>query len=243
MPLVIALPGLPVVGRLVDERIAVVHLVEVHGEIGGCARRNATARCCAPLPHGGRFGQVLRDVGPGLAAVARQLHEAVVGAGPDRAALLVGDSAIPKTTPAYSTPMLSGVSPPELPMPGLVVERQVRTDHLPALPAVRGAMHVLAAGIDRVADRAGRCEAARPTRSDNARPRQGRWIGAATLRRCETAGGSRRSARRCRRPCPSPDAEDQTSLESAGSGVAQPLSPPPTECHIARGMMPSPPPP
>ena len=30
---------------------------------------------------------------------------------------------------------------------------------------------------------------------------------------------------------------------SVGSGVAHPLSPPPTECHSPRGMMPAPPPP
>src|SRR5687767_8399559 len=35
---------------------------------------------------------------------------------------------------------------------------------------------------------------------------------------------------------PEPDAVDQTSLELVGSGVAQPLSPPPTECHIPREM-------
>jgi hypothetical protein len=40
---------------------------------------------------------------------------------------------------------------------------------------------------------------------------------------------------------PEPDAVDQTMFESFGSGVAQPLSPPPTACHIARGMLPSPP--
>ena len=33
---------------------------------------------------------------------------------------------------------------------------------------------------------------------------------------------------------PDPDAVDQTMLGSVGSGVAQPLSPPPTECHIPR---------
>ena len=35
---------------------------------------------------------------------------------------------------------------------------------------------------------------------------------------------------------------DQTMLESTGSGVAQPLSPPPTEYHMPRGMGRRPPP-
>ena len=33
---------------------------------------------------------------------------------------------------------------------------------------------------------------------------------------------------------PDPEAVDHTMLGSVGSGVAQPLSPPPTECHIPR---------
>ncbi len=40
---------------------------------------------------------------------------------------------------------------------------------------------------------------------------------------------------------PEPEAVDQTMFESVGSGVAQPLSPPHTARHIARGMPGSPP--
>src|SRR5438552_17486905 len=42
---------------------------------------------------------------------------------------------------------------------------------------------------------------------------------------------------------PDPEAEDQMMFGSVGSGVAQPLSPPPTECHPSRGITPPPPPP
>src|SRR5215510_13248411 len=42
---------------------------------------------------------------------------------------------------------------------------------------------------------------------------------------------------------PEPDAVDHTILGSTGSGVAKPLSPPPIECHMPRGMPPRPPPP
>src|SRR5437667_8013332 len=42
---------------------------------------------------------------------------------------------------------------------------------------------------------------------------------------------------------PKPEALDQTRLGSSGSGVAQPSSPPPTECHAPRGIPPPPPPP
>src|SRR6185295_15296965 len=42
---------------------------------------------------------------------------------------------------------------------------------------------------------------------------------------------------------PDPEALDQTILLSAGSGVAQPLSPPATDCHALRGIPPPNPPP
>ena len=47
---------------------------------------------------------------------------------------------------------------------------------------------------------------------------------------------------------PEPEALDQMMSGSTGSGVAQPLSPPATECHSPRGMSPgravsAPPPP
>ena len=35
---------------------------------------------------------------------------------------------------------------------------------------------------------------------------------------------------------PDPDADDHTMFGSVGSGVAHPLSPPPTWCHIPRGI-------
>src|SRR5690349_9168738 len=42
---------------------------------------------------------------------------------------------------------------------------------------------------------------------------------------------------------PDPDAVDQTTFGSTGSGVAKPLSPPPIECHMPRGIPDRPPPP
>ena len=41
---------------------------------------------------------------------------------------------------------------------------------------------------------------------------------------------------------PEPDALDQIRFGSTGSGVAQPLSPPATVCHMLRGIPPPPPP-
>src|SRR5882724_13451329 len=41
---------------------------------------------------------------------------------------------------------------------------------------------------------------------------------------------------------PDPEALDQMMLLSTGSGVAQPLSPPPMDCQALRGICPPPPP-
>ncbi len=58
-----------------------------------------------------------------------------------------------------------------------------------------------------------------------------------TLRNCR-----RVSSKRTTMPptIPEPEAVDQMMLGSVGSGVAQPLSPPPTACHCPRTMRPPP---
>jgi len=99
---------------LVNERIAVVHLVKIHRDV---------SHACVParsfdVAHGAPLGQAAdigRDVCPILAAsrvictspsfVPAQITPACLGDIRDR-----------KTTPAYSTPMLSGVRPPEIPI-------------------------------------------------------------------------------------------------------------------------------
>src|ERR1700737_3605738 len=77
------------------------------------------------------------------------------------------------------------------------------------------------------------------------------WSGASHTKRYRTpsAGplvccGHTSTLRNCRRPSskrttipptiPEPEAVDHTILEPIGSGGAQPLSPPPTECHSPR---------
>src|SRR5438093_1846915 len=54
-----------------------------------------------------------------------------------------------------------------------------------------------------------------------------------------------RSSKRMTMPprLPEPDAVDQMTFVSAGSGVAKPLSPPMTPCHSLRAIVPAPPPP
>src|SRR3989475_11389862 len=67
------------------------------------------------------------------------------------------------------------------------------------------------------------------------------WSGqTSTLRPCPV----RKSKRSTMPPTlPEPEALDQMMLLSTGSGVAQPLSPPATDCQALRGMPPPKPPP
>src|SRR5262249_10965375 len=92
---------------------------------------------------------VLRAVGPALAAVARHLDEPVVGADPDHARLLrrlcnrVNDAAVLDTD-------VVGRQAARASLAALVVERDIGTDLLPALTAVGGLMQVLTADVDPV---------------------------------------------------------------------------------------------
>src|SRR6267378_2004312 len=151
---------------------------------------------------------------------------------------LRGDSAIAKTTPAYSTPMLSGVSPPE----GRcrVVSLRVRSGLI--------SFHVTPASEEA-------CTCWLPTYtvlwsngeivSGNVHTKRyftaaaGYPIVACGQTSVERAIPVRTSYRETIPPTlPNPDADDHTMFESTGSGVAHPLSPPPTVSHIPRGMSP-----
>src|SRR5439155_15201479 len=89
---------------------------------------------------------VLRDVRPRFPAVARHLHEAVVGADPNHARLFrrfgnrVDDVGVLDTDVVRRQP--AGAL-----LPALVVQREIRTDLLPALTAFGRLMQVLAADL------------------------------------------------------------------------------------------------
>ena len=75
-------PTLTVIGRLIDVRTHIIVLVPVDGYVrsAGVKRRSINLADAAP------FGKIFRgDIGPGLAAVPRQLDQAIVGACPDQA--------------------------------------------------------------------------------------------------------------------------------------------------------------
>ncbi len=102
------------------------------------------------LPPWRQVGKVLRDVGPRLPGVARQLHQTVVGARPDQTPFL-GRFRDPKHNARILDADVVRRQAPGTALPGLVVQRQVRTNCRPTLPAVGRAMHVLAADVDCVA--------------------------------------------------------------------------------------------
>src|SRR5215467_655180 len=85
------LPRLPEIRRLVNERRAIVHQVKIDSDVSGAwiEVRRIDFPHRAPLRH---TLNVLRDVGPFPAAVARVPDLSVVGAGPDETALNFGRS-------------------------------------------------------------------------------------------------------------------------------------------------------
>src|SRR5580704_3552239 len=77
-------PRLAVIRRLVNERIAIVHLMAVYGDISGpgIVVRSFNVAYRAPFQ---KVGNILRDISPDFSAVARDLHQPIIGARPDRA--------------------------------------------------------------------------------------------------------------------------------------------------------------
>ena len=141
------LPRLAVVVRLVHIRIAIVRVVEIDREVG--RRRVVMGRFDAadPAPQRERV-EVLRQVRPGLPAVARHLHLTVIGARPDQAAL-------PRRFGEKDNRFVTGAAvvageAARGSLSILVVQRQVGADHLPALAAVGCLVNVLAADVDLV---------------------------------------------------------------------------------------------
>src|SRR5215469_1092068 len=149
----------------------------------------------------------------------------------------LGDSAMANTTPAYSTPMLSGVRPPELTI--RVLSLRVRsglmicqllppsvvtcTNWLPTYTLLWswGEMAIGNSQLKRYFTSAAGAPATYSGHTSTSRS----W--------CV------RSSKRVTVPpmLPDPVPVDQMMLLSTGSGTAKPLSPPATGCHAPRGML------
>src|SRR5882762_2435789 len=151
----------------------------------------------------------------------------------------IGDSAIANTTPAYSTPMLSGVRPPELCWRALSlsVKSGLMTCQLwPAL-MVRWTYWLPAYTVLRSCgdNASGKVQLKRYFKSPAGTPTV--VSGQISTSRAWRVRSSKRSTVPPRLPNPVP--VDQTMLLSTGSGIAQPLSPPATECQSPRGIGPA----
>src|SRR5215471_7149619 len=138
-------PGLAVIVGLVDKRIPVVHLVEVNGYVsrGRVVARGFDVGERPPLR---QVGNVFGEVRPGFAAVAGQLQQTIIGSRPDHAGFLRRFGNGEHHAGIFHADVIrcetAGAAHSTL-----VVAGQVRADDLPAVAAVGGYVHVLAAHV------------------------------------------------------------------------------------------------
>src|SRR5215831_742250 len=138
-------PGFAVIIGLVDKRVPVVHLVEVHRNIGGSGivAGGLDVRKRSPLR---QVGNILSDVSPVFAAVAGQLQQTVIGSRPDHAGFFrrFGNG---EHHPGIFHAYVVWAEAAGNAHSTLVVARQVGADDLPAISSIPGNVHELAAHI------------------------------------------------------------------------------------------------
>ncbi len=101
------------------------------------------------VPQSSRFGIFLRDIGPVFSAVARDLHQPIVGARPDHARFFRRLRNRENRARIFHADVV-GSEPAGNSLPAFVVARQVGTDNLPAIAAISCDVHKLAAHINLV---------------------------------------------------------------------------------------------
>ena len=141
-------PGLSVIRGLVGKRVANVHLVKVDTDV---SRPRVVARSLdvahrSPL---GKIRNVFCDVGPVFPAVSRDLHVTVVGSRPDHTCLFRRFRDRKNGSRIFHADVVRRQAARDL-HAARVVARQVRADDSPAIAAVGGDVHVLAAHINLV---------------------------------------------------------------------------------------------
>ena len=171
-------PRLPVIGRPEDVRRLVVPLVarEHRVRLGGIVRGHlddVRHRVADPLG---------RHVGPGRAPVARELHEAIVGADPDRARVVRrrGDP-VNRVVDLAAGPLVGDRPAGEsLSLP--LVAGEVGADHAPGRAAVRRLEEHVAAVVDHAAVLRARGHGRRPVKTvpelvgGHGEPHLGIWL-------------------------------------------------------------------
>ena len=139
-------PGRAVVARLVEIGAEVVRLVHRRRDVGAPLVERAGVDLVDHDPLRQPLG---RDVLPALAAVAGDVDQAVVGAGPDHARLerRLGD--VEDRVVVLDAGVVLGDRAARGALPRLVVARQVGRDHRPALAAVGALEQHLGGGVER----------------------------------------------------------------------------------------------
>ena len=117
----------------------------VNGQVGGArvVARGLDVVHRTPL---GKVRKIFRDVAPVFPAVARHLHQPVIGTHPDQARLF-GRLRQRENHAGIFHADVVGSQPSGNLLTALVVARQVGTDDLPAIAAIGGDVHKLAAHV------------------------------------------------------------------------------------------------
>ena len=139
---------LPKIRGLVDERIAIIHEVEVDADVcgGGIEGRRRDAGNRAPRR---KSGNILGDVDPVCGAIFGVPDLTVVGAGPDESLLHLGRSDGENDFSVELSEVVSDDSARGHDA-SRVLGGKIGADNRPTLPAVRGFEHHLAAVVDGV---------------------------------------------------------------------------------------------
>src|ERR1022692_1810996 len=140
-------PGFAVVGGLVEIWLKVVELVFGSGEVSraGVEWRGLDGVDLHPFRH-----VFWRDVLPVLAAVLGDVHQAVIGAGPDQPRLHGRFRHGENYVVVFDTGVVLGDWSAGWPLLGFIVAREIARDHFPASAAVGGLEDVIAGAVQRV---------------------------------------------------------------------------------------------
>ena len=141
-------PGGAVVGGFVDEGIVVALEVVVGGEVGGGGGGVGGLDVADGGP-AGQAGDMGSDIGPGEAAVAGEVDEAVVAADPDEARLAGGCGDAPEGGAVEAKDIVAGDAAGVGLVRGIVAG-EVGADGAPTGAAVGGGVEELAADVDLV---------------------------------------------------------------------------------------------
>src|SRR5579859_1139790 len=130
-------------------RLVVVYLMEIHSDIGGAllVGRSLDLLEAAPL---GQVGNAGGHVVPVFAAIARDLHYAVIGSHPDDLGINGGDGDRQDAVKGFCAAQIKFNGPATALLLALVITGEIRADGLPVGSGIGGLEQNIAADIDLV---------------------------------------------------------------------------------------------